>query len=71
LNAVSERIAACVLVELKIVRRFDEIHMAQCLNYLRATGLALCLLVNFAAPKVELRRVIDRPDLRSSAFICG
>ena len=28
----------CVLVELKTVKSLDDIHMAQCLNYLKATG---------------------------------
>ena len=37
-----------VLVELKCVRAFDDGHTAQCLNYLAATGLAICLLINFA-----------------------
>ena len=64
-------VAGCVLVELKTVKRFDDIHMAQCMNYLRATGLPICLLINFATPKVEIRRVIDSNNLRSSAFICG
>jgi GxxExxY protein len=64
-------VANLVLVELKVVKRFDEIHLAQCLNYLRATGFAVCLLINFGAPKVEVRRVIDSSNLRSSAFICG
>jgi len=28
----------------------------QCLNYLRASDLRLCLLVNFRKPKVEWKR---------------
>ena len=27
-----------VLVELKAIKELDDIHMAQCLNYLKATG---------------------------------
>src|SRR3989338_5640071 len=41
-----------VLVEAKAVKLLDDIHMAQCLNYLKATGLKLCLLINFGTPKV-------------------
>ena len=52
-------VEGCVLVELKAVRVLDEIHMAQCLNYLRATGLRLCLLLNFGSPKVEVKRIIN------------
>src|SRR5438046_1195625 len=47
-----------VLVELKAARALDEIHTAQCLNYLKATGLNVCLLINFGTPKVELRRIV-------------
>jgi GxxExxY protein len=47
-----------VLVELKAVRALDEMHFAQCLNYLKATGLTVCLLINFGNPKVEFKRVV-------------
>ncbi len=47
-----------VLVELKTVKAFDDVHIAQCLNYLRATGLPVCLLVNFYRPKVEIKRIV-------------
>jgi GxxExxY protein len=45
-----------VLVELKAVKDFDEIHYAQCLNYLNATKLPVCLLLNFGKPKIEIKR---------------
>lgn len=47
----------CVLVELKAVKALDEIHSAQCLNYLKATGLRLCLLINFGNRRVEIKRL--------------
>lgn len=47
-----------VLVELKAVRALDDVHRAQCLNYLKATGLKICLLINFANPKVEIKRIV-------------
>ena len=47
-----------VLAELKAVKALDEIHLAQCLNYLKATGLRVCLLINFGNPKVEIRRIM-------------
>jgi GxxExxY protein len=37
-----------VIIELKIVKGFDDVHSAQCLNYLKASGMKICLLVNFA-----------------------
>jgi GxxExxY protein len=47
-----------VLVEMKAVKLLEDVHTAQCLNYLRATGLPVCLLVNFYRPKVEIKRII-------------
>ena len=47
-----------VLLELKAVKLLEDVHVAQCLNYLRATGLPVCLLVNFFRPHVEIRRLI-------------
>ncbi len=47
-----------VVVELKCVDRFSREHVAQCLNYLRASGMKVCLLVNFQKPVVEWRRVV-------------
>jgi GxxExxY protein len=46
----------CVIVELKAVERFHEVHVAQALSYLKATGLPLALLINFKVP-VLLRGV--------------
>jgi GxxExxY protein len=48
-----------VIVELKVVSALDEVHRAQCLNYLRATGLRVVLLINFARPKLEVRRIVS------------
>ena len=47
-----------LLVELKCVDRFANEHIAQCLNYLKAFGLRLALLINFQKPRVEWKRVI-------------
>jgi GxxExxY protein len=51
-------VEGCVLIELKTVRNLDDAHLAQCLNYLRATGLKICLLLNFGKPKLEVKRVV-------------
>ena len=48
-----------VIVELKAARRIEDIHMAQCLNYLRATGLKLGLILNFGKPKLEIKRIAN------------
>jgi len=47
-----------LMVELKCVGRLGPEHMAQCLNYLRASGKDVCLLVNFQSPRVEWKRVL-------------
>ena len=48
-----------LLLELKAVKNLDDIHLAQCMNYLKATNLRLCLLMNFAKPKLEVRRIVN------------
>ncbi len=48
-----------VLVELKAIKALGDIEMAQCLNYLKATKLRLCLLLNFGKPRVEVKRVVN------------
>jgi|SRR5215475_11824969 len=47
-----------LVVELKCVERLANEHTAQCLNYLRASGRTVCLLVNFQRPKVEWKRIV-------------
>ena len=45
-----------VIVEIKAVEHLNEVHLAQALSYLKATGLPLALLINFKVP-VLLRGV--------------
>ena len=47
-----------LVIELKCAERLSNEHTAQCLNYLRASGRTLCLLVNFQKPKVEWKRIV-------------
>jgi GxxExxY protein len=47
-----------LLVELKTVKALDDAHRMQCTNYLKATGLRLCLLLNFGKPRLEIKRVV-------------
>jgi GxxExxY protein len=47
-----------VLVELKAVKAIDDVHLAQCLNYLKASGLQLCLLLNFGKRQLEIKRIV-------------
>jgi GxxExxY protein len=48
-----------VVIELKCVDRLSNEHMAQCLNYLRASGMAICLLLNFQRPTLEWKRIVQ------------
>jgi GxxExxY protein len=53
-----------ILIELKAVRSLDPIHYAQVRSYLRATRLPIGLLLNFASPRLIIKRVVVR-DPRS------
>jgi GxxExxY protein len=46
-----------LIVELKAVKALDDVHAAQCLNYLKATGLSFCLLLNFGRSRLEIQRI--------------
>ncbi|WP_045212495.1 GxxExxY protein [Desulfonatronovibrio magnus] len=45
-----------VIVELKVVGGLSGVHEAQMLNYLKATGFKVGLLVNFEYPKAVIKR---------------
>jgi GxxExxY protein len=51
-----------VLVELKAVTALDTVHRAQCINYLKGSGLWLCLLLNFGNPRLKIKRVVNDPS---------
>ena len=46
-----------IIVELKALSELNDVHLAQCLNYLRATRLKTCLLLNVGSASVEVKRV--------------
>jgi len=47
-----------VILELKALDSLQKIHEAQLLNYLKATGYKIGLLVNFTHPKAEIKRFV-------------
>ncbi|HMN61882.1 MAG TPA: GxxExxY protein [Anaerolinea sp.] len=55
-----------LLVELKVVKSIELIHHAQCINYLKATGLELCLLLNFGKTRVEVKRIALSDPFKSA-----
>jgi len=47
-----------VILELKTVDVITNVHTAQILNYLRATGIKLGLILNFKKPRLEHKRLV-------------
>ena len=47
-----------IILELKTIEAIANIHKAQVLNYLRATGIKLGLIMNFAKPRFEYKRMV-------------
>ena len=54
-----------VLVELKSVSALNDDHMKQTLNYLRASNLPTCLLINFGTPKAQIRGLHPSPTWKT------
>ena len=51
-------VESTVLVELKACTGLDSVHEAQILNYLKASGIHVGLLMNFGKPRLEYRRFV-------------
>lgn len=53
-----------IIIELKAIKQVATEHKAQLINYLKATGIALGLLVNFSTyPHAEIIRLINLPRM--------
>jgi GxxExxY protein len=48
-----------IIIELKAVKELANIHYAQLRSYLKATGLKVGLLLNFAKPTLEIKRIVN------------
>lgn len=48
-----------LILELKAIKSLTDAHAAQCINYLKATGLPLCLLINFGEARACVKRFIN------------
>ncbi len=53
-------VANAIIVEIKAIDALTPVHQAQCMNYLRATGLSVALLLNFGRPRLQLKRLVWR-----------
>jgi len=51
-----------IIIEAKAVNRLDTVHEVQLVNYLKATGLTIGLLINFGRSVEVKRRVFDAPS---------
>ena len=49
-----------LLIELKVVSEFNKAHRAQVINYLKATGIPVGLLLNFGTPKLGVKRIVHQ-----------
>ncbi len=47
-----------VIVEVKAAKGIDPSHQAQLLNYLKATGLHVGLILNFGTPRLGIKRMV-------------
>ena len=47
-----------IILEIKAVESLQKVHEAQLLNYLRAAGYKIGLLINFTYPKAEIKRFV-------------
>jgi hypothetical protein len=61
LVVVQQQGISVMYVELKAIKNLDTAHTAQCINYLKATGLHRCLLLNFGKPRLEIQRIAHGP----------
>jgi len=48
----------CLIVELKACKTLASEHVAQLLGYLRASRIEHGLLINFGAPKLQIRKYV-------------
>jgi len=51
-------VASEIVVELKAIKALEDIHFAQVVSYLKATGRHVGLLLNFNSPTLVIKRIV-------------
>lgn len=54
-----------ILLEIKATAVLEDVHVAQALSYLRASGRRIGLLLNFGTPKLQIKRLIHGYELHA------
>ena len=62
---IADMIVDGVIIELKSVATLLDAHLAQLLNYLKATGIEHGLLINFGSEKFQCRKIARSNTMRS------
>jgi GxxExxY protein len=57
-----------VIIELKTVSKLAPEHQAQVINYLKATGIKVGMLINFGNPALEYRRLTLRATSQANGI---
>ncbi|MCX6346138.1 MAG: GxxExxY protein [Armatimonadetes bacterium] len=58
LHVLDLLVDGALIIELKAVKSFDDVHFAQLRSYLKATGVKVGLLMNFNNTRLSVRRVV-------------
>ena len=56
-------IESCLIIELKACKTVAEEHVAQILGYLKSSRIETGLLINFGAPKLQIKKYLMSPQL--------
>ena len=48
-----------IILEIKALDKIIDVHIAQTLNYLKATGSQLAIILNFGKKKLEYERIVN------------
>jgi GxxExxY protein len=53
-------LVAGVMVEIKATSELEDVHFVQALSYLKASGYRVGLLLNFGAPRLQIKRLANK-----------